>query len=155
LFKKLKELIFGTPPIEREHEYFGKILFMGGKVSEPDDYWENEQKLSGVKEQISVLITAGIEGPSIEQVEFYKECIEDLDQLFKKCWPIFEPGFEQWTRKKFSGNWKEYFELMSIGIPKDANLKNNWSIGYFVDKANHYFTAQFENGIPKYNEIDG
>ena len=44
---------------------------------------------------------------------------------------------------------------MSIEIPKDANPNNNWSVGYYVDDASHYFTAQFENGLPKYNEIDG
>ncbi|NNK75894.1 MAG: hypothetical protein HKP42_07505 [Maribacter sp.] len=128
---------------------------MGGKTPALNDYWESEQKIKGVKEPILVLITAGIEGPSIEQVIFFKKCIEDLDQLFEKCWPIFEPDFEQWTEVKFNGNWKEHFDLMSIEIPRDADPKNNWSVCYFVDKANHYFTAQFENGVPKFNEIDG
>lgn len=155
MFNKLKKLIFGTPPLEKQHEYFGGILFMGNDIPAADDYWENGQELSGVREPITVLITAGIEGPSIEQVNFYKKCISDLDRLFEKCWPIFEPDFEQWTGKKFNGNWSDDFELMSIEIPKDANPSNNWSVGYYVDAANHYFTAQFKNGLPRYNEIDG
>ena len=155
MLKKLKDLLFGLPPIEKNHNFFGKILYMDGKNPEQNDYWENEQVVDGVKDPVSVFITAGIEGPTTEQVTFYKECINDLDKLFDKCWPIFEPDFEQLTHAKFTGYWKDSFELMSIEIPKNANSNNNWSVGYYVDKAHHYFTAQFVNGVPKHNEIDG
>jgi len=155
MLKKLKEIIFGKPPLGMNHEFFGKILFMGGDVPAEDDYWECELEVDGCKEPIGVLITAGLEGPTTDQVEFYKQVTSNLDELFKQCWPIFEPDFDQWTGKKFSGQWRDDFEFQGIGIPKDANKDNNWHVCYFVDSANHYFTAQFENGEPKYNAIDG
>ena len=66
-----------------------------------------------------------------------------------------EPDFQQWTGKPFSGNWRDDFELMSIEIPREADENNEWTVGYYIDAANHYFTARFISGKPKYNEIDG
>lgn len=136
-----------------EHDFFGRILFMGGEIPSDDGYWECKLQVEGVKEPIGVTINANTEGPKPEQVTFYKNAISNLDNLFDQCWPIFEPDFEQWTQKKFSGNWRDDFELMGIEIPKDANLNNKWAVCYFVDQANHYFTAQFENGRPQNSHI--
>ncbi|GHA28974.1 hypothetical protein [Oceanisphaera arctica] len=148
MLSKLKERLFGKPPIERHHEFFGRIVFMGGDKAEPNDYWESEQP-------VSVLINAGLAGPGSPQVEFYRGCIADLDELFRQCWPIFEPDFELWTGKAFTGKWRDDFELMSIELPVDGDVSNDWSVCYFVDAANHYFTASFKRGLPRYNTIDG
>ena len=155
MLEKLKQLLFGKPPPEIQHDFFGRMLFMGGEEPADDDYWECEQSVAGVKEPIAVLVNAGINGPTPEQVAFYKEATADLDVLFGKCWPVFEQDFEDWTKKPFTGNWRDDFELMSIEIPRDANPDNGWHVCYFVDQANHYFTARFVDGQPRYNEIDG
>lgn len=155
MLRKLKEFILRKPPIEMNHEYFGRILFMRGDKLKTDEYWEAELEIKRTKEPITVLINAGKEGPDSKHVAFFKKCVSDLDTLFDKCWPIFEPDFQQWTGKPFSGNWRDDFELMSIEIPREADENNEWTVGYFIDAANHYFTARFISGKPKYNEIDG
>ena len=155
MLRKLKKIIFGKPPIEMNHEFFGKILFMGGDIPKEDDYWEAELEIKEAKEPITVLIKTGKEGPNIKHIAFYKKYVSDLDTLFDKCWPIFEIDFQQWSGKPFSGKWRDDFELMSIEIPREADENNEWTVGYFVDAANHYFTARFISGKPKYNEIDG
>ncbi len=155
MLSKLKAWLFGQPPVERHHAFFGKVVFMGGATPEPDDYWECEQSVDGVKEPISVLIHAGLAGPGPRQVGFYRERMADLDELFRQCWPVFEPDFEQWTGKRFTGRWRDDFELMSVEIPLDGDINNDWSVCYFVAAANHYFTASFERGLPRYNTIDG
>jgi len=155
MWQIIKDLILGKSPIEKQHEFFGKIIFMGGDVPAEDDYWESEISIKEAKEPLTVLINAPLSGPSNEHVNFYTNAVSDLGALFKKCWPIFEPDFEQWTDKKFSGNWKDDFEIMSIEIPRNADVTNEWTVSYYVDAANHYFTARFINGKPKYNEIDG
>ena len=155
MLQKIKALFFGKPVVEIDHDYFGKIFFMGGSVPEDDDYWECELIVNDDKEPISIQITADINGPTSKQVMLCKANLSNLDGLFAKCWFIFEPDFQQWTDKKFSGKWRDDFELMGFSIPKDADTNNAWNVCYFVDSANHYFTAQFENGIAKYNEIDG
>lgn len=155
MWQKLKKMIIGKPPIEMEHDFFGKMLFMGDEEPADDDYWEAELSIKEAKGPLTVLINAPISGPTEEHVSFYKNSVSDLDALFNKCWPIFEPDFRQWTEKEFSGDWKDDFELMSIEIPRNADEKNEWTVGYYVDAANHYFTARFIDGKPKYNEIDG
>ncbi|WP_217492218.1 hypothetical protein, partial [Veronia pacifica] len=155
MWQKIKDMILGKPPVEMEHEYFGKILFMGGDEPADDDYWEAEASINEAKEPLTILINAPLSGPTDVHVVFYKNAVSDLEALFDKCWPIFEPDFQQWTDKQFSGNWKDDFELMSIEIPRDADEKNEWTVGYYVDAAKHYFTARFIDGKPTYNEIDG
>jgi len=155
MLRKIKEIIFGKPPIKMDHEFFGKILYMGGDIPKEDNYWEAELKIKEAREPVTVLINAGQEGPTTKHVTFYKKCVEDLDALFDKCWPIFEPDFQQWTGKPFIGKWRDDFELMSIEIPREADENNEWTVGYYVKAANHYFTARFIGGYPKYNEIDG
>ena len=155
MLRKLKEFIFGRPPIEMNHEFFGKILFMGGDKLKEDGYWEAELEIKGTKEPITVVISAGKQGPDSKHVAFFKKCVSDLDTLFDKCWPIFEPDFQQWAGKPFSGNWRDDFELMSIEIPRETDENNEWAVGYYVNAANHYFTARFIGGKAKYNEIDG
>ncbi|RBP53587.1 hypothetical protein [Arenicella xantha] len=155
MWKKLKEIILGKPSIEMEHEYFGKILFMGGDKPADDDYWEAEASIKEAKEPLTILINAPLSGPTEAHVAFYKNAVSDFEALFGKCWPIFEPDFQQWANKQFSGNWKDDFELMSIEIPRDADERNEWTVGYYVDAAKHYFTARFIDGKPTYNEIDG
>ena len=155
MWQKLKEMILGKAPIEVDHEYFGRILFMGEDMPADDGYWEAQKSINESKEPISLIINAPLSGPTEAQVAFCQRMLSDLDALFFRCWPIFEPDFQQWTDKEFSGNWKDDFELMSIEIPKDADEKNDWTVGYYVDAAKHYFTARFVEGKPGYNEIDG
>jgi hypothetical protein len=155
MLKKLKELILCSPPIEMDHHFFGKILYMGGGIPKETGYWEAEMVIEGSKEPVAVLINAPKEGPGDKHVNFYKKYVNDLDALFKKCWPIFEPDFQQWTNKTFSGQWRDDFEFMSIEIPREADETNEWTVGYFVEAANHYFTVRFIDGKPRYNEVDG
>lgn len=155
MWKIFKGMICGKTPIEMEHKYFGKILFFGGVKTADDDYWEAELSLNEAKEKLTILINAPLSGPTEVQVEFYKNAVSDLKVLFEKCWPIFEPDYQQWTGNQFSGDWKDDFELLSIEIPMDADEINEWSVCYYVDSANHYFTARFIDGKPAYNEIDG
>lgn len=155
MLKKLKEKILGKPSIVIDHDFFRKISFMGDKKAAEEDYWEGELKVDGCKDSIGISITADIDGPTAAQVDLYIQLTSNLDELFRSCWSVFEPDFEQWAGKKFSGHWRDEFELVGIGIPKDANLNNKWHVCYFVESAGHFFTAQFEGGKPLYNEIDG
>ncbi|WP_432472998.1 hypothetical protein [Amphritea sp. HPY] len=143
-----------------EHGYFGTMLFMaddgsGDEGSGDDGYWEAELSIAAAKEPLTILINAPGSGPDAAQVAFCQQVLADPDALFDKCWPIFEPDFEQWTGTVFSGNWQDDFELMSIEIPRHADTSEEWAVGYYVDAANHYFTARFIDGKPCYNEIDG
>ena len=155
MLKQLIEKILGKLLIKIHHDFFGKLYFMGGDNAAGDDYWEGEMIIDGCEDPIGISIVADIEGPTAAQVELFMQLTSDLDQLFNRCWLVFKPDFEQWTGKEFSGHWRNEFALVGLGIPKAANINNDWHVSYFVESANHFFTAQFEGGKPKYNEIDG
>lgn len=155
MWQQLKTYILGPPIIVVEHEFFGKILFMGGEQPADDDYWEAEYSIGGTRSPITVLINAPQTGPDERHELFFEQAVTDLDLLFQKCWPIFEPDFEQWTGKTFSGDWHDDFKLMSIEIPSKGDELNEWSVSYEVAAASHFFTARFIDGNPQYNEIDG
>ena len=155
MLKKFIEKILGKPPLEMDHDFFGKLIFMGGDSTAGDDYWECELTINGCEDPIGISITADIEGPTAAQVELFNQLTADLDDLFNRCWMIFKSDFKQWTGKTFSGHWRDEFTLVGLGIPKDADINNDWHVCYFVESANHFFTAQFEGGMPTFNEIDG
>lgn len=155
MWQKLKGLIAGKQTQQMEHDFFGTIRFMGGDRPTDTDYWEAELSIDGVQEPLTVLINAPESGPNANQIEFFHQAVSDPDALFEKCWPVFAPDFREWTNREFSGNWRDDFELLSIEIPANGDADNEWSVGYFVEAANHYFTARFIDGKPTYNEIDG
>lgn len=132
-----------------DHPYFGRLLFMSG------NYWEGELAVTGVPEKVGLIVPASEDGPSPKQEAFCRELLADLDALFARCRPLFEGDFEEWTEKPFPAEWREEFLLVGLGLPADGDAQNPWDVGYFVDAANHYFTAYFEDGRPSYLSVDG
>ena len=131
-----------------EHPYFGRLRFMG-------DYWEGELTLPGEPEKIGLTVPAFEDGPSDAQVQLCRRLLSDLDGLFARCRPVFEGDFETWTQLPFPSDWREAFVLVGVGLPEDGDEMREWDVGYFVDVANHYFTAYFENGRASYLTVDG
>jgi hypothetical protein len=132
-----------------EHPYFGRITFM------PGGYWEGELAVSGVAEKVGLVLPAPESGPPDAQADFCRTLLADLDALFERCRPVFEPEFEDWAEKPFPHDWREDFELVSLGLPADGDELGDWDVGYFVDAAAHFFTAYFEQGRPSYLTVDG
>jgi hypothetical protein len=131
------------------HPYFGALTFM------PGDYWEGELVAAGVPETIGITVQAPETGPTQPQVDFCRALLDDLDALFERCRPVFEGRFEEWTSKPFPVAWREEFSLVGLDVPPDGNPSQPWSVTYFVDAANHYFTAFLEDGRPSYMTVDG
>jgi hypothetical protein len=85
MLQKLKEFIFGKPPIEIGHEFFGKMFFMGGDIPADNDYWESELTIDGVKGSLTILVNAPKEGPDEKHLSFYQNVTSDLGALFDRC----------------------------------------------------------------------
>jgi len=140
---------FGRKRAVLDHPYFGRITFM------PGEYWEAELVVPGLPEKVGVTAPAPESGPTEAQVAFCRGLLADLDALFERCRPLFEGDFEQWTGKSFPQDWREEFSLVGLGLPTRGDEAEPWDAGYFVDAANHYFTAHFEQGLPSYLTVDG
>ena len=121
----------------------------------PGGYWEGELHVPGLPEPVGLVVPAPETGPEEAQVAFCKTHLADLDALFERCRPLFEPDFEEWTQKAFPRAWRDDFLLVGLGLPARGDESEPWDVGYFVDAANHYFTAYFEDGRPSYLTVDG
>jgi hypothetical protein len=141
--------LFGRRRVVLDHSYFGRLTFMSGS------YWEGELSVPGLPEKVGLVIPASESGPSEEQVRCCRGLLADLDGLFVRCRPVFEGDFEVWTEKPFPVSWREDFVLVGLGLPEGGDETRPWDVCYFVDAANHYFTAYFEDGQPSYSSIDG
>jgi hypothetical protein len=118
-------------------------------------YWEGELVLPGEPEKIGLTVPAPEAGPSEAQVEFCRQHLADLDSLFALCRPLFEGDFQTWTEMPFPADWRTAFVLVGLGLPEEGDETSPWDVTYFVDAANHYLTAYFENRRPSYLTIDG
>jgi hypothetical protein len=142
--------IFGRRKQELDHPYFGRLLFVprGG-------YWEAELVVEGMPEKVGLVVPAGESGPAAAQAELCRGLLADLDGLFARCRPVFEGDFESWTGKAFPSEWRDEFSLVGLGLPAEGDMMRPWDVCYFVDAANHYFTAYFEGGTASYLTVDG
>ena len=132
-----------------EHPYFGKLRYMSG------EYWEAELEVADAKEKVGVTVPGPETGPVQAQVDFCRSVLADQDGLFERCRPVFEPDFEEWTGKPFPRSWRDDFALVGLDLPPGGLDTEPWSVCYFVDAANHYFTAYFDAGTASYSTIDG
>ena len=141
--------LFGRKRTVLEHPFFGRLTLM------PGGYWEGELVVPGAAEKVGLVVPAPPAGPSEEQERFCRSLIGDLDALFRRCRPVFEDDFEEWTGMAFPSDWREEFSLVGLGLPLSGDESRPWDVCYFVDAANHYFTAYFEDGRPSYLTVDG
>jgi hypothetical protein len=132
-----------------DHPFFGRLTLMRG------GYWEGELLVPGVAERIGLVVPAPETGPSEQQAAFCRGLLDDLNGLFTRCRPVFEGDFEQWTGKAFPAAWRDEFSLVGLGLPEGGDPTSPWDVCYFVDAANHYFTAYFEDGQASYATVDG
>jgi hypothetical protein len=89
------------------------------------------------------------------QAAFCRSVLNDLDGLFTRCRPVFEGDFEEWSGKPFPPDWRSEFSLVGLGLPERGDDSRPWDVCYFVDAANHYFTAYFEGGRASHLTVDG
>jgi len=132
-----------------DHPYFGRLTYMAG------EYWVGELPRAGLPERVGLVVPAPPTGPDEAQVMFCRGLLDDLDALFERCRPLFEPDFEEWAEEPFPTEWSEDFVLTGLGLPARGDEREPWDVGYFVEAANHYFTAHFEQGRPSYLTVDG
>ena len=94
------------------------------------------------------------EGPALEEEQFCRDTVSDLDSLFEKCRPTLEPTFLSWVKKPLPPRWRETFKLDGFAIPKRGNPANPWEVTYYVALARHSFTAVFKGGVAVRTDVD-
>jgi len=150
-----RDLSGNTWVCERSHPYFGKMTFFGFKKEPSKSYWEAEVSLPNSDLRIGVTMAGTPIGPTPEEEQFFSDTVSDLDSLFEKCRPVFEPTFVSWVKKPSPPSWREAFKLDGFSIPEKGNPVKPWEVTYYVEPAGHFFTAVFENGVAIRTDVDG
>ena len=136
------------------HPYFESLTYFGHE--DPTRcYWEAEIADPELSEKISITMQGTEEGPTPSEQEFCQRTISDLDGLFAKCRSAFEPEFISWAEQPFPAEWRKAFLLVGFSVPPQGDASQPWEVTYFVEPANHYFTAEFESDRVVRVVIDG
>jgi hypothetical protein len=138
---------------EQMHPYFGKMLYFGSEDASKS-YWEAELTPEG-EGKVGITFEGTPDGPTDGEDAFCRKALADLDALFEKCRAAFSVDFPTWTESTMPANWRDSFELDGLSLPRHGDPSNAWEVCYFVDLANHWFTAVFENGAVTDVRIDG
>lgn len=137
-----------------EHPYFENLLYFGARKAE-DRYWEAELPLPDGSGRIGVTMTGTPEGPTPEEEAFCRKALADLDALFERCRSAFEPEYVNWTKTALPENWRETMSLDGFQVPRNGDESEDWELCYFVEPANHWFTAVFKDGRVTMVSVDG
>ncbi len=138
----------------QKHSYFGSLVYFGSK--EPSRcYWEAELTCPGVSKSIGITMQGTSEGPTLSEEIFSRMTLSNLDALFEKCGPAFQPVFEEWAKQPFPSDWRQSFVLDGFSVPANGDESSPWKVCYFVEPVGQYFTAQFEGGKVRNVRVDG
>ena len=139
---------------EATHPYFENLVYFGFK-DEQKCYWESELLLPNGQGRIGVTMQGTKNGPTEAEVAFCRRTLSDLDGLFAKCRKAFEATYEPWVKAPMPADWRSVMTLDGFWIPRDGDESNDWEVCYFVEPAQHYFTAVFRNGRVERVDVDG
>lgn len=135
--------------LELTDGFFGKVVYFGKKGQ--GGHWEAELRQPKSDDKFSVVIPASKDASLEPYAQLMASLIEDTDSMFKRCQQAFEIEWVKWVNGPFPARWKETFVLNCITLPENAELSDSWSVCYFVNPADRYFTARFQNG--KVNDV--
>ncbi|QIZ84941.1 hypothetical protein HF888_12240 [Bermanella marisrubri] len=93
--------------------------------------------------------------PTIEEVEFSKKYITNLERLFPIVVSGVEEGWFEWFREELPKEWESHFIVDGFSVPLNGNIENKWSVNLFCKKAGHYFCLNVEGGVSTLESIDG
>ncbi len=150
-----KDLTGNTWSSEASHPYFGEMTYYGFKKNS-NGYWESEVEFEG--DYISIIINSEEEIlPMSKHEEFAKSIFADLDAVFIKIKPLMFSILEDWKEIEITDDWPKVFKLTGFDVPLNADSINDWEISFecLIDPDGHYFTCQFEKGIPTGVSVDG
>jgi hypothetical protein len=148
-----KRLFFGKAPSRIEHPVLGEALLIEAKLG---SYWEIETEVAGKPFTLTVE-TVHNQEPTEQQVDFFRRFSEHPEQAFAKAKILLVPKFEKWTRSPFPENWRDAFEFVGMSVPLGGDEHNPWDLSFecLKNRERHLFTCSFEQGEPRYVQVDG
>jgi len=155
LLMGLFDSIFGKTH-KIDHDFFGKMIFVGSKVPGFSDYFECRRLFKPSNKFIEIGIDSDISGPTEKQINFYKSIEDNYSIITNAITPLIEEEV---------GNWKYFFTIFDFNnefkpvylrLPRCESKPIIWEIAFESDhEPNHTFNITMKDFEAKEIFIDG
>jgi len=147
--------IFGKTP-KIEHDFFGKMIFLGGKVPDPSDYFECRRHFKPSDEVIEIGIDGDVSGPTEKQVLFFKSIEDNYPAITRAITPFIEDEFKNFKEDFKILDFDKEFEPVYLRLPRCESKPIIWEIAFESDHdRNHTFTLTMNDFEAREILIDG
>jgi hypothetical protein len=148
----LKDLMF---PITMDHPFFGQIRYLRSV-----EWWETERHEEGFSGALSLVIEAGPEGPTEEQVRFYQEVLAWYRRGHPELQPILRDLWSNWSEEggeEPPADLRSHHHLAGLTIPRQPFPieEAEWSISVQPTYDDHQFTFQMKGWSSWGHTVDG
>lgn len=138
----------------REHPWFGTMTRFRTRDGSKS-WWEAELPIAEPPGKVSITLEGGPDGPGEAEEAFCRRTVADFDDIFERCRPALDPVFREWAAAPMPADWREAFGIDGFSVPPGGDPDGEWEMTWFVDRANHWFTAVFDGGVVKDVYVDG
>lgn len=138
------------------HDFFGQMIFNGGKMPDPSDYFECRRYFKPSNDVIEIGIDGDTSGPTEKQISFFKSIEENYSNITKAIIPLIEDEFGNWKEGFKISDFNKEFDPVYLRIPRCESEPIIWQIAFESDHdRNHTFTLTMNNFEAKEILIDG
>jgi hypothetical protein len=138
------------------HDFFGEMIFEGGKRPKPSDYFECSRHFKPSDKLIQIGIDGNISGPTQKQVDFFRSIEDHYAQIVTTVIPLIEEEFGNWKAGFTIVDFRKEFEPIYLRIPRCESIPIIWEISFESDhERDHIFTLTMKDFQAKEILIDG
>src|SRR5882724_9296885 len=128
----LFNFIFGKPVII-ENSFFGQMRFAGNKKDFTKSYFECSRYFKPKNDVIEIHMSAGVEGPSQKQIEFFENLENNYTEISNSITPLIEEEFRNWKENFKILDFKKEFKPVFLSIPICEEQPIIWEIAFESD----------------------
>ena len=139
-----------------DHDFFGQMIFNGGKVPNPSDYFECRRHFKPSDNVIEIGIDGDISGPTVNQINFFKTIEENYSDITKVITPLIEDELGSLKVDFKISDFNKEFEPVYLRLSRCESKPIIWEIAFKSDHdRNHIFTITMNDFEAKEILIDG
>ena len=139
-----------------EHDFFGVMIFSGGKLFKPSDYFECRRHFKPSNNIIEIGIEGDISGPTEKQINFFKSIEDNYSIITQAITPLIEEEFGNWNEFFTISDFNKEFKPVYLTLPRCETTPIIWEISFESDHdKNHIFILTMNDLEAKEILIDG
>jgi hypothetical protein len=135
-------------------DVFGEMVFCKSR-NPSDNFFEAQGFFPPLQTKIGLTIAADETGPTAGQKEFYHTIQSRYEEIKTAIIPLLNKELLDWYDGGQIVDFDAEFEMESIEIPRMDKKPIKWSLGYGVNRIDHWATIEFEDFEPTSVLVDG